>query len=68
MLSSPLSIQFRLTLVILKCILCLLGTVGNVVVFIYHTFVYRNKSPNSYFVANLALADVIVCLVVHLDF
>ena len=66
MLSSPLSAQFRLTLVIFKCILCLLGTVGNVVVFIYHTFVYRDKSPNSYFVANLALADVIVCLVVHL--
>ena len=65
MLSSPLSFQFRLALVILKCVFCFLGTVGNLVVFIYHAFVNRDKGPNSYFVANLALADVIVSLVVH---
>ena len=65
MLSPPLSSQFRFALVILKCVFCLLGTVGNVVVFIYQAFVNRGKSPNSYFVANLVLADLIVCLTVY---
>ena len=65
MLSPLLFSQFRFALVILKCVFCLLGTVGNVVVFIYQAFVNRGKSPNSYFVANLVLADLIVCLTVY---
>ena len=35
------------------------------VVFRYHAFVNRHKGPSSYFVANLAFADVIVCLTVY---
>ena len=35
------------------------------VVFIYHAFVNRHKGPSSYFVANLAFADVILCLAVY---
>ena len=65
MSSTSLSHDFLLTLVILKCVLFFLGTVGNLVVFTFHVFINRDKSPNNYFVANLALADFIVCLSVH---
>ena len=65
MTSTPLSPQYLFTSVALKCIFFFLGTVGNVVVFIYHAFVNRDKDPGSYFVANLAFADVIVCLTVY---
>ena len=65
MSSTSLSRDFLLTLVILKCVFFFLGTVGNLVVFTFHVFVNRDKSPNNYFVANLAFADFIVCLSVH---
>ena len=65
MSSTSLFRDFLLTLVILKCVFFFLGTVGNLVVFMFHVFVNRDKSPNNYFVANLALADFIVCLSIH---
>ena len=65
MTSIPVSRVYAVISVALKCIFFFLGTVGNVVVFIYHAFVNRDKGPGSYFVANLAFADVIVCLTVY---
>lgn len=59
------SSQFLLTLITFKCVLFLLGVLGNVAVLIYHAFVNRNRTPSSYFVANLACADLLVCLTVY---
>ena len=59
------SSQFLLTLITLKCVLFLLGVTGNVAVIIYHSSVNRDRTPSSYFVANLACADLMFCLSVY---
>lgn len=65
MSSTPLSDEYFFTTVAFKCVFFLLGTVGNVLVLMYHAFVNRDKNPATYFVANLALADLVVCLTMY---
>ena len=65
MSSIPLSDEYFFTLAAFKCVFFLLGTVGNVLVLMYHAFVNRDKNPTSYFVSNLALADLVVCLTMY---
>ena len=59
------SSQFLLALIALKFVFFLLGILGNVAVIICHACVNRDRTPSSYFVVNLACADLVVCLAIY---
>ena len=44
------------------CVCIIVGVIGNVWVVVYNIFMNRLKTPTTYFVVNLAISDIIVCL------
>ena len=46
-------------------ILSFLGVVGNSAVIIYNIFLNHHKTPSSWLVTNLAVADLLVCLAIY---
>ena len=51
--------------IIFKVIAMTVGVLGNVSVVVYSIFLSKEKTPTSYLVGNLALADLLVCLTFH---
>ena len=51
--------------VVFKFIAIIIGVLGNVTVMIYTVFSNKEKTTTSYLVANLALADLLVCLTLY---
>lgn len=56
------SSEVLLLSIVFKVIAMLLGIIGNASVIIYTVFVNKEKTASSYLVANLALADILMCL------
>ena len=52
----------RLTIVVFDVTFLFLGVLGNIAVIIYNIFLNRDKTPNSWLVTFLGLADLLVCL------
>ena len=48
--------------VVFKSIAMIIGVLGNITVLIYTVFTSKEKTGTSYFVGNLALADLLICL------
>ena len=51
--------------VVFKCIVMIVGVLGNVTVIIHTIFLNRRKTATSYLIGNLALADLLVCLTLY---
>ena len=51
--------------VVFKCIVMIVGVLGNVTVIIHTIFLNRRKTSTSYLIGNLALADLLVCLTLY---
>ena len=54
--------EILISSVVFKLIAMIVGVLGNITVIIYRIFRNKEKEPTSYLVANLALADLLVCL------
>ena len=61
----PFSPTYLVVLIVLKCFCFVCGVLGNLSVIIYNLYVNNNKTQTSYFVTNLALADLLTCLSVY---
>lgn len=53
---------FLIAMTIFASLCIIVGVVGNVGVIAYNIFTNHSKTPTTYFVVNLAIADTIVCL------
>ena len=51
--------------VVFKFLAMIIGAFGNVTVIIHKIFFNKEKTPTSYLVGNLALADLLVCLTLY---
>ena len=63
--SFPFASTYIVALIIFKscCLVC--GVLGNLGVIIYNLYMNNNKTQSSYFVANLACADLLACLAIY---
>ena len=61
----PLTSTHLVALMIVKCFCLVSGALGNLGVIIYNLYMNNNKTQSSYFVANLACADLLVCLAIY---
>jgi hypothetical protein len=61
----PFASTYLVALIIFKscCLVC--GVLGNLGVIIYNLYMNNNKTQSSYFVANLACADLLACLAIY---
>ena len=61
----PFASTYLVALIIFKscCLVC--GVLGNLGVIIYNLYINNNKTQSSYFVANLACADLLACLAIY---
>lgn len=57
-----LSSGFLIGFVLFICLCIIVGIIGNVGVIAYNVFMNHSKTPTTYFVINLAMADIIVCV------
>ena len=57
-----LSTGFSIGIILFICMCIIVGVVGNVGVIVYNIFMNHAKTPTTYFVVNLAISDIIVCL------
>ena len=57
----PVSSRVLIFLVAFKIIAMIIGVLGNVTVIIYTILLCKEKAATSYLIANLALADLLVC-------
>jgi hypothetical protein len=62
MLVSTVPSKVLLFSIVFKFIAMIIGVLGNITVIIYAIFLRKEKTPASYFVGNLALADLLVCI------
>jgi hypothetical protein len=53
---------FFIGLILFICLCIIVDIIGNVGVIAYNIFMNHSKTPTTYFVVNLAISDVIVCL------
>ena len=62
--TNPFSLPSEVLLfsIIFKFIAMGIGVTGNIAVIIYNIFILKEKTATSYLIANLALADLLVCL------
>ena len=60
--SFSLPSEVLLLSVLFKFIAMGIGVMGNIAVIIYNIFMLNEKTATSYLIANLALADLLVCL------
>jgi hypothetical protein len=51
--------------VVLSFIFLFVGALGNIAVIIYNIFLNHDKTPSSWLVTHLALADLLVCLILY---
>ena len=56
------SAGFFITLIFFACLCIIVGVMGNVGVIIYNTCMNHSKTPTTYFLINLAISDLVVCL------
>ena len=56
---------FLVALIVLKCFCLICGILGNVGVIVYNLCMNNNRTQATYFVANLAFADLSTCLTVY---
>ena len=61
-MENSISTEILISSVVFKLIAMIVGVLGNITVIIYTIFRNKEKEPTSYLVANLALADLLVCL------
>ena len=52
-------------IVVLSFIFLFVGFLGNIAVIIYNIFLNHDKTPSSWLVTHLALADLLVCLILY---
>ena len=57
------STEFFIVLILFISLLIIAGIIGNVGVIAYNILVNHSKTPTTYFVVNLAISDIIVCLI-----
>ena len=62
LVSSTISSNLLLCSVVFKFIAMIIGILGNVTVLTYTFFLSKEKTATSYLIANLAVADLLVCL------
>ena len=62
---NTISNNVLLFLVVFKFIAMIIGVLGNVTVMIYTIFLNKEKTGKSYWVGNLGLADLLVCLTLY---
>ena len=60
--AHPFSSGFLIGLVLFICLCIIVGIIGNVGVISYNIFMNHSKTPTTYFVINLAISDIIVCV------
>jgi hypothetical protein len=53
---------FFIGIILFICLCIIVGIIGNVGVIAYNIFMNHSKTPATYFVVNLAISDIIVCL------
>ena len=58
----PPSSGFLIALIIFACTCVCVGVIGNAGVIAYNVFMNHSKTPTTYFIVNLAIADIIVCI------
>jgi hypothetical protein len=68
MLVSTVPRKVLLFSIVFKFIAMIIGVLGNITVIIYAIFLRKEKTPASYFVGNLALADLLVCLTFFIQY
>ena len=56
------STGFFIALICFDCLCVIVGMLGNVGVIVYNIFRNHSKTPTTYFVMNLAISDILVCL------
>ena len=55
----------RVIIVVFNFIFLFVGVLGNIAVIIYNIFLNHDKTPSSWLVTHLALADLLVCLILY---
>ena len=53
---------FFIAIILSNCLCIIVGILGNVGVIAYNILMNYSKTPTTYFVVNLAISDIIVCL------
>ncbi|CAB4004628.1 octopamine receptor-like [Paramuricea clavata] len=53
---------YFIALIIFACLCIIVGIIGNIGVIAYNISMNHSKTPTTYFVVNLAISDIIVCL------
>jgi hypothetical protein len=56
------SLGFFIAMIIFASLCIIVGIIGNIGVIAYNIFMNHSKTPTTYFVINLAISDIIVCL------
>ena len=56
------SSAFYIGMILLLCVCIIVGVIGNAGVIVYNIFMNHSKTSTTYFVVNLAISDIIVCL------
>ncbi|CAB4004630.1 orexin receptor type 2-like isoform X1, partial [Paramuricea clavata] len=56
------SLGFFIAMIIFASLCIIIGIIGNIGVIAYNIFMNHSKTPTTYFVVNLAISDIIVCL------
>jgi uncharacterized protein YacL len=54
--------EFFIFWIFFSCLCIIIGIFGNVGVIAYNIFMNHSKTPTTYFLVNLAISDIIVCL------
>ena len=57
-----LPLGFFIGIILFNCLCIIVGTIGNVGVIAYNIGINRSKTPTTYFIVNLAVSDILVCL------
>ena len=59
------SANVLIVFIVFKCLLLILGILGNASVIIYNVFFNRSKTKTTYFVVNLAIIDLLSCCIIY---
>ena len=56
------SLGFSIGMILFICVCITIGVIGNIGVIVYNIFMNHSKTSTTYFVVNLAISDIIVCI------
>jgi hypothetical protein len=56
------SAEFFIALILFASLCIIVGILGNVGVIVYNIFMNQSKTPTTYFLVNLAVSDILVCV------